>query len=529
MRPMIAIVGRPNVGKSTLLNRLAGRRVAVVDDLPGVTRDRLFVDCRIGDWDVVLVDTGGLDLAPEDDIVRGAVEKAHLAVEEADLILFLVDGRDGVHPMDHQVATVLRKSGKPFVCLANKVDPGSNRDGMDFHELGLSFITISAAHGSGLSSMAEAIDPLLAQAGFERPVDEEGEGHERDEAKDGPAEQEGEQATEPTGPLKFCLLGRPNVGKSSLANRLAGQRRQIVSEVAGTTRDAVDIPLEHGDQDFLMVDTPGVRRRVRISENVERYSVVAALRSLERSDVAVVVIDAGEPFTDQDARLLSLAQDRGRSIVVAVNKCDLWKGDESKKFLDDLTYSMRFAAYVPVLPVSALTGRGIERLLPEVCNVFRAGGVRLGTGDLNRLVEDAIERQQPPMIKGRRGKVFYMTQAGVYPPIFIFWVNDPNRFSVAYRRYLDHRLRARFAFPGTPLRFRFRSRNQSGKLDKKPGGKPGRKPDIKPGGKLDKKPGGQLDKKPGGKPGKKSSKKLGKKLGKKSSKKLGKSKRGKKR
>jgi GTP-binding protein len=477
MRPMIAIVGRPNVGKSTLLNRLAGRRVAVVDDLPGVTRDRLFVDCRIGAWDVVLVDTGGLDVAPEDDIVKGAVEKAHLAVEEADLILFLVDGRDGVHPMDHQVATVLRKSGKPFVCLVNKVDPGSNRDAVEFHELGLGFLTLSAAHGSGLSDLAEAIDPMLIQAGFERPVDEESDGDERqgadreDDPTDEPADEAGEQSSEPTGPLKFCLLGRPNVGKSSLANRLVGQRRQIVSEVAGTTRDAVDIPLEHGDQAFLMVDTPGVRRRVRISENVERYSVVAALRSLGRADVAVVVIDAGEPFSDQDARLLSLAQDRGRSIVVAVNKCDLWKGDDRKTFLKDLTYSMRFAAYVPVLPVSALTGRGIERLLPEVCTVRQAAGVRLGTGDLNRLVEDAVERQQPPVIKGRRGKIFYATQTGVYPPIFIFWVNDPKRFSVAYRRFLDHRLRARFAFPGTPLRLHFRSRKQSGKRGKSKRGK----------------------------------------------------------
>ncbi len=440
MRPMIVIVGRPNVGKSTLLNRLAGRRVAVVDAEPGVTRDRIFVECKLADREVVLVDTGGLDPSAEEELARSAVDMAHLAVEEADLILFLCDGGDGLRPLDTQVADVLRKSGKPLVCLVNKCDPGSGRDELEFHELGLDFLPISAAHGSGLNRMAELVDERLREAG--------------DVAGPGP--------DDPVRPLKLCLLGRPNVGKSLLANSLAGQQRQIVSRIAGTTRDAVDIPITCEGSQFMLVDTPGVRRRSRISERLERYSVVAALRSLERADVAVVVLDGVEPFADQDARLLRLAHDRGRALVVAVNKSDLWDGDGRRAYLDRLKHGMRFVDYAAVIVLSALTGEGTRRLLPEVRRAFDAAGVRIGTGDLNRLVEDALERQQPPLVRGRRGKIFYVTQAGTHPPTFVAWVNDPHKFSVSYLRYLDHRLRERFAFRGTPLRLVLRARKKNG-------------------------------------------------------------------
>jgi GTP-binding protein len=438
---MIAIVGRPNVGKSTLLNRLAGRNVAVVEDQPGVTRDRLFVDCRLGDRDVVLVDTGGLDTDPTDKVSKAAVELAHLAVQEVDLVLFVCDGRDGLHPLDHQVSGVLRRSGKPFLCVINKMDPGSNREVYEFSELGLDVLAISATHGTGLDTLSRLVDELLSASGL--PNAEAGMPRQLQEAR-----------------LKMCLLGRPNVGKSSLANQLVGQATQIVSEIAGTTRDAVDIAFEHQGQAIVLVDTPGVRRKVRISERLERFGVVAAFRSLDRADVAVVVLDASLSYADQDARLLRLAHDRGRPLVVAVNKADLWTAGQRDHYLDLLKHGLRFVAYAPVVVLSALTGQGVNQLLPAVLKVHAAAGERVGTGDLNRLFADALERQLPPVIKGRRGKLFFVTQTKVHPPTFVAWVNDPERFPESYRRYLDHRLREHQGFEGTPLRLVFRARKQ---------------------------------------------------------------------
>ncbi len=442
MRPVIAIVGRPNVGKSTLLNRLTGRRVAVVEDEPGVTRDRLFADARLGQREVVLVDTGGLEPGSGDALIRAAVEQAHLAVAESDLVLFLCDGRAGLHPQDQQVADVLRHSGKPFLCLINKVDPGAERREWEFYELGLDLLPISAAHGSGLDVLAEAVAAALERTGFPQPL------------PDRPA------ADTQAGPLRLSLLGRPNVGKSSLANRLLGDRRQLVSEIAGTTRDAVDIPFERGGRRYLLVDTPGLRRRRSIVQRLERTSALAALRSLERADAAVVVLDGSQSFADQDARLLSLVHERGRALVVAINKCDLWDPERKRDYGQHLRHGMRFVDYAPVVALSAMTGRGVQGLLPEVDRAHAAGGVRLGTGDLNRWVEQAVERHPPPVIKGRRGKIFYVTQVGIHPPTFVAWVNDPGRFSESYRRYLDHQLRERFHFRGTPLVLRLRPRGQ---------------------------------------------------------------------
>lgn len=445
MKPVIAIVGRPNVGKSTLLNRLAGRKVAVVEDEPGVTRDRLFVDCRIGDWDVILVDTGGLEPTPEDELSRGAVDQAHLAVEEADLVLFVCDGREGLHPLDRAVADVLRKSAKQFVCLVNKLDPGTNRQAYEFHELGFDFTAISASHGTGFVLMAERVEAALADLGFTHAREDE-------PGRTGGEEDGAQQA------LKLCLLGRPNVGKSSLANQLVGQARQLVSEIAGTTRDAVDLPFQFGEHAYLLVDTPGVRRKTRISQRLERFSVLAALRSMERSDVVVVVIDGGEPFSDQDARLLRLAHDRGRALVLVANKADLWDAAARRDFLDRLSHGARFVRYATTVALSARTGKGVEKLLPAVRAAYAAAGAQVGTGDLNRLLEQAQERQQPPMVKGRRGKVFYATQTGSFPPSFTIFVNEPSRFPMHYRRFLEHRMRDRYPLAGTPIRLRFKAR-----------------------------------------------------------------------
>ncbi|MBN2498792.1 MAG: ribosome biogenesis GTPase Der [Deltaproteobacteria bacterium] len=436
MKPIVSIVGRPNVGKSTLLNRLAGRQVAVVEDEPGVTRDRLFVETRLGRHDVVLVDTGGFDLHPSDELARAAVELAREAVADSDLIVFLCDGRDGLMPLDREVADVLRRSGKPFVCAVNKCDPGAGfRQALEFFELGLEPLLISAAHGVGLDQLAEQASALLPE-----PLDA------------GP-----EKAVDAT----ICLLGRPNVGKSSLANALAGSHRQLVSEIPGTTRDAVDIRFERDGKSCLLVDTPGLRRRRSIAKKLEKLSVLAAIRSLERAELSVVILDASETLSDQDARLLRLVHDRGRGLVVAVNKVDLWESEKTRHaFLDELSHGMRFVSYAPVLCMSARTGVGVDSLVPTVLRVKRNTGLHVPTGELNRFAIQAQERMQPPVVRGRRARIYYITQAGQQPPTFIAWVSDPSRLPEHYRRYLENRLREQHPFEGVPLRWIFRKREQ---------------------------------------------------------------------
>jgi GTP-binding protein len=443
MRPVIAIVGRPNVGKSTLLNRLAGRAVALVSDTPGVTRDRLFAECPLAGRNVVLVDTGGFDPHPEDDLARGAVEQARTAIEHADFVLFLCDAKDGLHPIDQSIADLLRKSKKGVLCLVNKCDPGAGfREEWEFHRLGLDLLPISAQHGSGIEQMASMVAERLAGA-------EEGEEPEYEFQ------------------LKICLLGRPNVGKSSLANALSGEDRQIVSTTPGTTRDAVDIAVRNRGTTYLLVDTPGMRRKRSVVERLERMSVVAAMRSLERADVAMVLLDGSEPFSDQDARLLRLVRDRGRGLCVAVNKIDLWKPGQRKEYTDALVHGMRFVAYAPVLEVSALTGKGVDRVLPAAQRVHRSTHKRVATADLNRFVSESLSQLQPPLVRGKRAKIFYITQAEVDPPTFIAWVNDPTRVPKNYQRYLENRLRKRFPYPGTPLRWIFKKR----RARTKPGGR----------------------------------------------------------
>jgi GTP-binding protein len=443
MRPVIAIVGRPNVGKSTLLNRLAGRVVALVADSPGVTRDRIFVECPLAGRNVVLVDTGGFDTRPEDDMARASVEQARTAIEHADFVVFMCDAKDGLHPTDQSIADLLRKSQKRVLCLVNKCDPGAGfREEWEFHRLGLDLIPVSAEHGSGIEQMASMVAARL-------PSTEE--------------EAESEYEFE----LKICLLGRPNVGKSSLANAFAGEDRQIVSTTPGTTRDAVDIAVRNRGANCLLVDTPGVRRKRSVVKRLERMSVVAAMRSLERADVAVVVLDGSETFADQDARLLRLVRDRGRGLCVAVNKIDLWKPGQRKQYTGTLSRGMRFVAYSPVIEVSALTRAGVDRVLPAVSRIHQSMHKRVATADLNRFVSDSLSRLQPPLVRGKRAKIFYITQAEVNPPTFIAWVNDPSRVPKNYQRYLENRLRKRFPFPGTPLRWIFKKR----RARTKPGGR----------------------------------------------------------
>ncbi|MBW2702827.1 MAG: ribosome biogenesis GTPase Der [Deltaproteobacteria bacterium] len=425
------------MGKSTLINKLAGRFVAVVEDLPGVTRDRIFVDWRLDGRDVVLVDTGGFDLDPDDELAREAVVLARLAVEEADVVLFICDAKDGLHPLDQEVADVLRRSGKPTLCLVNKCDPGATaRPEYEFCALGMDPLPVSALHRGGFDVLEERLAALL------------------------PAEDEAETELEQNVDLKICLLGRPNVGKSSLANHLAGMPRQMVSKIAGTTRDAVDIRIEGKGGTWLLVDTPGVRRRRSIDQRVEYTGVVAALRSLERADVGLLVLDGEEGYTDQDARLAGLIESRGRGLVVLVNKTDLWEADRRENLRKEIAYGFRFVGHAPILEVSALTGAGMTKVLPAAKRIFANAGRRATTGELNRFIAEAMERQQPPVIKGRRAKIYYLTQTGSNPPAFVAFVNNPARLPNHYRKYLENQLRSRFGFDGVPLRLVFRGRDE---------------------------------------------------------------------
>lgn len=440
MNELVAIVGRPNVGKSTLLNRLAGRQVALVGDTPGVTRDRLYASGDLAGHPVILVDTGGFAARPEDGIEQAVVEQARAALAEADLILMLADARDGLNPLDGTIADLLRRSSRPVLLLVNKVDPGaSGRDWQELQGLGFPTFPISAAHGSGLDEVESRARDILDQLHPE-------------------AEQTRAEAAAGAADFRLCLLGRPNVGKSSLANRLLGRPRQIVSAVPGTTRDAVDIVLRRDGVNCLLVDTPGVRRRRSVKQQLEQASVLAALRSLERADVAAVLLDAGAEIGTQDARLVRLAAERGRGLVLVLNKVDLLTGRALSERRQQLRHALRFVSWAPLVELSAKTGRGSRTLLPQAAEVHSAMYNRLTTGQLNRLVAGFSESMPPPLVRGRRAKIFYITQAEVAPPTFSVVVSDPARLPLQYRRYLENNLRRRFPFTGVPLRWVYRPR-----------------------------------------------------------------------
>lgn len=437
MKPIIAIIGRPNVGKSTLLNRLARRKVSLVADTPGVTRDRNYAETQLSGRDVLLVDTGGFEPAPATQLEKSVVMQAQIAIDEADIVFFVCDAKDGLHPHDHTIANMLIKKQIPTFCLVNKCDPGAtSTEFWDFYRLGIELISISAAHGTGLSELDEKLGVHFNSLPLTDPCIQVAD-------------------------LRLCFLGKPNVGKSSLVNRLIGENRQLVSNTPGTTRDAVDIVFEDKRGSVLLVDTPGVRRKRNIiKESIERLSVMAAFRSIERSDVAVAVLDATESFSDQDAKLLSLAHDRGNGLVVVVNKIDLLSGDQIRKYLVDLKYKMRFVAYASVLRVSALTGTGVAKILTAARVALRNAQNRVTTGILNKFLNDAVDTLQPASIKGRRAKLNYMTQVSIGPPTFVVWVNNPDLVAENYRRFLENRLRKQIAFTGTPLRWIFKQKRQ---------------------------------------------------------------------
>ncbi len=428
-RPVLAIVGRPNVGKSTIFNRIVGDRLAIVEDKPGVTRDRLY---GVGEWlntSFSVIDTGGIEIEGEDAILKSVRIQAELAIEEADVIIFMVDAKAGVTPSDEEVAQLLFRSKKPIVLAVNKVDNLARQDDIyEFYSLGFGDpIGISGSHGIGIGDLLEAVCTLFP------------------DKKD---DEYGEEV------VKFALIGRPNVGKSSMTNAILGEERVIVSEVAGTTRDAIDTPFERDGQKFVIIDTAGMRKRGKVYENTEKYSVMRAMKAIERADVVLVVIDGQEGIIEQDKHIAGYAHEAGKAIVIVVNKWDIV--DKDDKTMQHFTQTIRdhflFLSYAPIVFVSAKTTQRLHKLLPVIVQVAENHALRVQTHLLNDVVSDAVAYNPPPTDKGKRLRINYVTQVAVKPPVFVLFVNEPELMHFSYERYLDNKIRAAFGFEGTPIR-----------------------------------------------------------------------------
>ena len=435
-KPVVAIVGRPNVGKSTLFNVLAGERISIVKDTPGVTRDRIYADVSWLDKAFTLIDTGGIEPDSDDIILSQMREQAQIAIDTADVIMFITDVRQGLVDADEKVANMLRRSKKPVVLVVNKVDDFKQYmpDVYEFYNLGIGEpIPVSAASMLGIGDM---LDEVIAHFP-ERNAEEEED--------DRP---------------KIAVIGKPNVGKSSLINKLTGEKRVIVSDIAGTTRDAIDTAVKYCGREYVFIDTAGLRRKSKIKEELERYSIIRAVTAVERADVVVIVIDATEGVTEQDAKIAGIAHDRGKGIIIAVNKWDaIEKNDKSvKEHSDRIRQVLSFMPYAEILFISAQTGQRLNKLYEMIDVVMANNSMRLATGVLNEIVAEAVAMQQPPSDKGKRLKIFYITQVSVKPPTFVVFVNDKKLMHFSYTRYIENRIRDAFGFRGTALRFIIRER-----------------------------------------------------------------------
>lgn len=437
MRPIVAIVGRPNVGKSTLFNRLVGRRKAIVDDMPGVTRDRNYA--RVDRFDVpfTLIDTGGFEPVSDDRMLQQMREQSRLAMEEADVILFVMDARQGLTAADREVAEMLRRVEKPVFFVLNKVESEKQEAELgDFYALGVDALhAISAEHNRGVDDLMDEVIATFPRTGSE--ADEEDI-------------------------TRIAVVGRPNVGKSSLVNRLLGFERVVANPVPGTTRDSVDTYFTCNKKRYQLIDTAGIRRKGRISLKVEKYSAVDALRSLDRADVALIVINAEEGITEQDVRIAGYACEAGRACILVVNKWDLLKKDNSttNKFVENLRIELKYLSYAPIVFVSALTGQRTGKILQTVDEVMEDYTKRISTSDLNRIFKEAITSHHHPLHQARRVKFYYATQVGIKPPNFAVFTNCPEGIQESYERYLANRFREAFGFSGTPIRFLFRGRER---------------------------------------------------------------------
>ncbi|HIT53899.1 MAG TPA: ribosome biogenesis GTPase Der [Candidatus Fimivicinus intestinavium] len=437
-KPVVAIVGRPNVGKSTLFNKLVGKRLSIVDDTPGVTRDRIYGDCEWLGHNLLLVDTGGIEPRADDVILSQMRRQAQLAIESADVIILVTDLRAGVVATDAEVAAMLQKSGKPVVLCVNKCDSigAPSLDFYEFYNLGLGDpIAVSAAHGHGTGDL---LDAVLSHLPAERVEEEE------------------EDA------IRVAVIGKPNVGKSSLVNAIAGEERVIVSNIAGTTRDATDTRVENEHGTFIFIDTAGLRRKSRVDDAIEKYSVLRARMAVERASVCVIMIDAQEGFTEQDSKVAGIAHEQGKACIIAVNKWDAVEKDGRtmdsyrKKLMQDFS----FMSYAPIVFISAKTGQRLDRLFELIRYVDGQNAMRISTGRLNDVLAAATARVQPPTDKGRRLKIYYMTQASTRPPTFVCFVNRKDLFHYSYQRYLDNQIREVFGLEGTPTRFVIREREE---------------------------------------------------------------------
>lgn len=433
-KPVVAIVGRPNVGKSTIFNRIVGERVSIVEDVPGVTRDRIYNSAEWLGKEFNIIDTGGIDLSDEP-FLEQIRAQAEIAIDEADVIIFITNGREGVTDADEQVAKILYRSNKPIVLAINKVDNPEMRDQIyDFYSLGFGEpYPISGSHGLGLGDMLDAV-----RAHFPKEEEEE----------------------YPDDTVKFSLIGRPNVGKSSILNALLGEDRVIVSDIAGTTRDAIDTTYTFDGKDYVMIDTAGMRKRGKVYESTEKYSVLRAMRAIERSDVVLVVINAEEGIREQDKRIAGYAHDAGRAIIIVVNKWDAINKDEKtiNVWTEDIREQFQFLSYAPIVFVSAKTKQRLNNLFPLINQVSDNHSLRVQSSMLNDVISDAVAMNPSPMDKGKRLKIFYTTQVAVKPPTFVVFVNDPELMHFSYERFLENRIREAFPFEGTPIRVIARKR-----------------------------------------------------------------------
>ena len=435
-KPMVAVVGRPNVGKSTFFNKIVGRRVSIVEDTPGVTRDRIYAEAEWRGRTFGLIDTGGIEPDTKDVILSQMREQAEIAMDMADVIVFMVDGKDGLTTSDREVATMLMRTGKKVILIVNKIDtPKLPDDFYDFYELGLGEpIPVSAAN---MLNFGDILDMMVENFPS--------------------AELEEEEES-----IKIAVIGKPNVGKSSLINALLGENRVIVSDIAGTTRDSIDTPFVQGEDKFVLIDTAGLRRKNRINEDIEKFSVIRAIAAIERSDVCLLMLDATEGVTEQDKKIAGLAHEAGKGIIVVVNKWDLIEKDTNtmRDFRKQLDNELVFMAYAPSVFISAKTGQRLQNVIDLAKVVAEKRAMRIPTGQLNSLIIDAVMMNPTPSDKGKHLKIYYVTQVGVKPPLFSFQINKRDLMHFSYARYLENKIRSSFGFEGTSIKFVFREKGE---------------------------------------------------------------------
>ncbi len=436
-KPIVAIVGRQNVGKSTLLNRLAGRRISIVEDLPGTTRDRIRADVAWQGREFIVIDTGGIEIAPTTSIAREINEQITAAIAEADILLFLVDARNGLLPDDIEIGNRLRQTDKPVLLVANKVESNRNEaEALEFHQLGLGEpIPVSAYHGRGTGELLDKVVALLPESETMPDI--------------------------PPGIIKVAIIGKPNVGKSTLLNKITGEERVIIDASPGTTRDAIDTMIDFQGQSLLIIDTAGIKRRGKVERGIEQYSVIRSIQAIERTDIALLVLDSSIPFTAQDLHVAGYVQQAVKGIILIANKWDLTYSVNKAQYIKYIKQQFRFMPYAPVIFTSAKTGEGVDKVIPEVIEVYQERMKRLSTSVVNNAVQQAIASHESPQKAGKRLKVLYATQAEVNPPTFVFSVNDARLVHFSYQRYLENRLRQSFGFSGTPLKLVFKTRGAS--------------------------------------------------------------------